>query len=90
MSLEEFYNHIVKQIEKKVRIKDIMEWDGNDIPFTEASPMEFTEHDYYEYAILMVMKHTKEYYEGIITRYTWLKHIMAVFIMLNSFLQSER
>lgn len=88
MSLEEFYIHIVKQIEKKVKIKNIMCWTG-DIPFIEHAPMEFSDKDYFDYAIFLERKYTKDYSSRKITRYTWLKHTMAVMIMLQSYIESE-
>lgn len=88
MSLEGVYNHIVKEIERRVKIKHVFEWDGG-IPFTVRVPEEFTEHDYYEYAMWLTMKYTRDYSEGKIPYYQWKKHLMAIFIMLNSFLKVD-
>lgn len=85
MSLNEFYNHIVQRIEHEVRICDVMEWDG-ETPFTDNPPLEFTESDYYYYAVELTMKYAQQKQEGKINYYQWKKHMMGIFIMLDSFL----
>lgn len=85
MSLEEFYNHIVKRIEKEIRICDVDKWDG-EVLFIADAPLEYTERDYYDYAVVLLMKYTEKKHSGEITRYVWKKHIIAIFLMLDSFL----